>query len=234
MGTLSKIYKAAKTEIKKAIKSKPKSTAKPASKSTAKPASKSTVKPKTIDFKKAKRTLAATAGVGAGVGGAGTYLATKDKKPEAPKKVIDATGSKKFGDAFSEARKSGKTEFTWNGKKYNTKLADDKKVSQDAKPNESNAPSPDYTPKKTETKKEEKFDRMKAAREQMERARESMGMGSRFGYKKGGKVKPGYHKMPNGKMMKDSEHKGMKKMKAGGKVRGDGICSKGKTKGRII
>ena len=53
-------------------------------------------------------------------------------------------------------------------------------------------------------------------------------------FKKGGKVKPGYHKMPNGKMMKDSEHKGMKKMKAGGKVRGDGICSKGKTKGRMV
>jgi len=53
------------------------------------------------------------------------------------------------------------------------------------------------------------------------------------GMKKGGKVKPGYHKMPDGKIMKDSDHK-KKKMKAGGKVRGDGICSRGKTKGRMV
>ena len=37
------------------------------------------------------------------------------------------------------------------------------------------------------------------------------------GYKKGGK-------MPDGTMMKDSEHKGMKR---GGKVRGAGIAQKG-------
>jgi hypothetical protein len=30
-----------------------------------------------------------------------------------------------FGKAFSEARKSGEKEFTFNGKKYNTKLASD-------------------------------------------------------------------------------------------------------------
>jgi len=37
----------------------------------------------------------------------------------------------------------------------------------------------------------------------------------------GGKV--GMHKMPDGTMMKDSAHK----MKAGGKVRGAGMASKG-------
>ena len=31
-----------------------------------------------------------------------------------------------------------------------------------------------------------------------------------MGYKKGGKVKKGYHKMPDGKMMKGSKHKGKK------------------------
>ena len=41
-------------------------------------------------------------------------------------------------------------------------------------------------------------------------------------FKAGGKV--GYHKMPDGTMMKDSEHKGMKH---GGKVRGAGIAQKG-------
>ena len=53
---------------------------------------------------------------------------------------------------------------------------------------------------------------------------------------KGGKVKPGYHKMPDGKMMKDSEHKGMKKMAKGGSVKKgcDGVATKGKTKGMMV
>ena len=50
-------------------------------------------------------------------------------------------------------------------------------------------------------------------------------------YKKGGKVKKGYHKMPDGKMMKDSAHKGMKK---GGMVKRDGCAVRGKTKGRMV
>ena len=58
--------------------------------------------------------------------------------------------------------------------------------------------------------------------------------------KVGGKV--GMHKMPDGTMMKDSEHKmamgGMamanKGYKAGGCVRGDGICKRGRTKGRMV
>ena len=87
-------------------------------------------------------------------------------------------------------------------------------------------------------------DTLKRAREELRNARgiETIktggkimsSCGSKRKMKNGGKVKKGMHMMPNGKMMKDSEHKGMKKMKAGGKVRGDGICSKGKTKGRII
>ena len=51
------------------------------------------------------------------------------------------------------------------------------------------------------------------------------------GMKKGGAVKKGYHKMPDGRIMKDSAHK---KAKAKSKVtRGDGICRKGKTRGKI-
>jgi uncharacterized protein HemX len=122
-------------------------------------------KPKTIDFSKAKKTLAGTAAVSAGVG----YMAGKadNKKPEVKK-----PGPKKF---------SPKKEET--------------KTYQDAKLNKSNAPMPDFTPKKVdaadkaEAPKKEEFDRMQAARDQMKRARESMGMGSRFGYKKGGSVK---------------------------------------------
>ena len=43
--------------------------------------------------------------------------------------------------------------------------------------------------------------------------------------------KEGMHKMPDGKMMKDSA---MKKMAAGGMAKGGGIESKGKTKGKMI
>ena len=63
---------------------------------------------------------------------------------------------------------------------------------------------------------------------------------NKMGYmKKGGKVKKGYHKMPDGSIMKDSAHKmahGGKvyKMKKGGVVRGDGVCTKGHTKGRMV
>lgn len=58
--------------------------------------------------------------------------------------------------------------------------------------------------------------------------------------KKGGKVKKGYHKMPDGKIMKDSAHKmscggKVHKMKSGGSVKKcacDGIAVRGKTKAR--
>ena len=61
-------------------------------------------------------------------------------------------------------------------------------------------------------------------------------------FKKGGKVPKGMHRMPDGSLMKDSAHKkpvtkmggGMtKSYAAGGKVRGDGIAQRGKTKGRM-
>jgi hypothetical protein len=53
-----------------------------------------------------------------------------------------------------------------------------------------------------------------------------------MGLKKGGMAR-GKHKMPNGTMMKDSEHKmkhggKVKKMKSGGKVRGYGMARGGK------
>ena len=76
------------------------------------------------------------------------------------------------------------------------------------------------------------------------------------GMKHGGKVK-GMHRMPDGKMMKNSAHDDMKKdapmmkkvaakavkghekrmhksMASGGSVRGDGCAVKGKTKGRLV
>jgi hypothetical protein len=49
-------------------------------------------------------------------------------------------------------------------------------------------------------------------------------------------AKKGYHKMPDGKMMKDSAHKGVKKMAHGGRVKKgcDGVATKGKTKGNGV
>jgi len=64
--------------------------------------------------------------------------------------------------------------------------------------------------------------------------KEAPEVAAKMGYKKGGAMKKGYHKMPDGKMMKDSAHKGMKKMKSGGKVKRDGCAVKGKTKGRMV
>jgi len=47
-------------------------------------------------------------------------------------------------------------------------------------------------------------------------------------YKKGGKVPKGMHRMPDGKMMKDSAHKKpVKKMSSGGSCRGGGAATKG-------
>ena len=60
-------------------------------------------------------------------------------------------------------------------------------------------------------------------------------------FKKGGEVPKGMHRMPDGSLMKDSAHKnpvkkmggGSMKYASGGKVRGDGIAQRGKTKGRM-
>ena len=55
------------------------------------------------------------------------------------------------------------------------------------------------------------------------------------GMKKGGKVKKGYHKMPDGKIMKDSEHKKTAKSKtSSASKRADGCAVKGKTRGRMV
>lgn len=59
-------------------------------------------------------------------------------------------------------------------------------------------------------------------------------------FKKGGKVPKGMHRMPDGRMMKDSEHKnpkkkmggGMMKYAHGGKI--DGCAVRGKTRGKTV
>jgi len=65
--------------------------------------------------------------------------------------------------------------------------------------------------------------------------------GGGYGMKKGGKVPKGMHRMPDGKMMKDSEHKKKKpkKMMGGGTMKYahggsiDGVAVRGKTRGRM-
>jgi len=54
--------------------------------------------------------------------------------------------------------------------------------------------------------------------------------GGGYGMKKGGKVPKGMHRMPDGKMMKDSEHKKKKpkKMMGGGSVKGYGMARGGR------
>ena len=61
---------------------------------------------------------------------------------------------------------------------------------------------------------------------------------NKMGYmKKGGMAKKkapkGMHYMPDGKLMKDSDHK-KKKMKSGGMVKRDGCAVRGKTRGKLV
>lgn len=55
---------------------------------------------------------------------AGAPKATPKAKPSAEYKTFkkDSTEAKDFRSAFAAARKAGKSEFTWQGRKYNTKI----------------------------------------------------------------------------------------------------------------
>ena len=84
---------------------------------------------------------------GAGVAGSATYLASKDDKPKKSKEKDYTKGSSKGGVSFKESfahhRKklgAGKT-FTWNGNKYTTDRADDKKTTSAKKTTSSKAPA---------------------------------------------------------------------------------------------
>jgi hypothetical protein len=91
---------------------------------------------------------------------------------------------------------------------------------------------------------EVRYAKDKTAKAQEEKYGSGLKMGGKVkGYKSGGS--PGMHRMPDGRMMKDSEHKkpkkptkpkkmmggGMMKYGHGGSV--DGIAQRGKTKGRM-
>ena len=46
----------------------------------------------------------------------------------------ETSGKKSFSQAFREARNSGKDTFTWNGKKYTTEMAGEKKRAEEPEP----------------------------------------------------------------------------------------------------
>jgi len=149
---VGKKVEAAKTKVKQAVTPK-----------------KSTVKPATIDFKKAKRTLAGTAGVGAGAG----YMAGRSKSSKSSNQsdAQRAPGSSGY--------KPTQTNKGPNMSAVNKPKSDNKGKGYKLKK--------DATVRKTDReetkKKEEKFDRMAAARNQQRAAQKSMG------FKKGGMVK---------------------------------------------
>ena len=107
----------------------------------------------------------------------------KDSKPKVDKpEVKKATPS--FGKSFSDARRSGKKTFMWNGKSYTTKRADDKAKtpikSQDAKPNPSNAPRPDFTSTRIEKKGEAKKTNIKKPvnkKSTLDKVKDAIGIG---------------------------------------------------------
>jgi hypothetical protein len=114
---------------------------------------------------------------------------------------------KEYQMGYKQGLKAAKQEFNLKGKDSLDKIE------------KANAIEKTFTPTKLIEGREKGASDMKAALK---------GQGA---YKKGGKVKKGYHKMPDGKMMKDSAHKGMKK---GGMVKRDGCAVRGKTKGRMV
>jgi len=52
----------------------------------------------------------------------------------------------KFGEAFAEARKSGKKEFEWNGKMYHTRTKEEEAKSKPAPKAEAPKPAPKAAP----------------------------------------------------------------------------------------
>jgi len=178
---LETIYKAGKKKLQSMTKGSKKTTPK---KTTPKVTpKKSTVKPATIDFKKAKRTLAGTVGVGAGVG----YMAGRSKSSKSNNKPNPQRAPGSSGYKPTQTNK-GPNMSAVNKPKKTVNAPKKEQTYYKSNPNKSNAPRPDYTPKKPETKEKEKFDRMAAARNQQRMAQKAMGFKKGGMLKKGGKV----------------------------------------------
>lgn len=156
----------------------------------------------------------------------------------------------KFGEAFRAARKAGEKEFTFNGKKYNTKMAPDEQKSVGGKPKmgeyvprdqyarsgqqsfdtdvePGESPMSKYRPRRTNSileKTPAEMDEMVKKgldRQAADRTKNDM---PETAYKRGGSVKPS--KMGGVKTSKPSFGSASK--------RADGIATKGKTRGKFI
>jgi hypothetical protein len=156
----------------------------------------------------------------------------------------------KFGEAFRAARAAGDKEFTFNGKKYNTEMADDKPRSvggtpkmgeyksrdeytrsgqksfeTDAEPGES--PMKNYRPRRINSilertpAEQDEMVKQGLMRQAADRTKNDM---PETAYKRGGSVKAS--KMGGVKTAKPSMGSASK--------RADGIATKGKTRGKYI
>ena len=131
------------------------------------------------------------------------------KKPEvtAPKQS--------FGEAFKAARGAGSAEFTWNGKKYNTKLKEDSKPKMETVTVKASRLTPETDKSPVQRPGPSSKDMATAA--------------AVFNRPKS-RYQPEIDKADKYFRNAGASMRGFAK---GGKVRGDGCASKGKTKGRM-
>lgn len=145
-----------------------------------------------------------------------------------------------FQQAFADARKAGDKEFTFNGKKYNTKLASEETSSVGGTPKageyKTRAPYSDRGRNMTE----DNYVRRDMAQRMDEIDRETNGLRTELAYKPRRTpnaltevTKPGTNTNYENTEVSDMS------FKRGGSVasasrRGDGIAQRGKTKGRMI
>ena len=141
--------------------------------------------------------------------------AEEPKAEEAPKKQT-------FKEAFASARRAGNKTFSWEGKKFTTELAGEKKAAPKAE-------APKAEPKK-ELKYQSLQDRARSYAE--ERAKSGTGM---YGTSK--REKEERKALPLKSTKSESGYTGMGSMKfaKGGSAssRADGIAMRGKTRGKL-
>ena len=138
-----------------------------------------------------------------------------------------------FASAFREARGAGDKTFFWNGKKYNTDLAPAKAVPPAGEPG--GAYRSRRAPSDEDTGREGRRQAVKPVEATGEPGGASRGEGR--GYKLSDVERPGTRVRYDNEDTSDMTYKrggSVKGYAKGGSVRGDGICQRGKTKGRMV
>ena len=146
------------------------------------------------------------------------------KEPEAEAKVPS------FKEAFAAARKAGDKTFEWNGKKFTSELASEKKAAPKAEP------KAEVAEEKPKLRYQSLADRARS----YEAEREKAGGVGMYGTTKREKV-PVEDRVLKNPAIRKSEQKFMGSLtfNKGGSVssasrRGDGIATKGKTRGKMV